>query len=317
VNNATDLPVYPLPFLPFKWRTFKPLRWLDRLIWQWVIKAFVVKTGVTHVIVTHPFLGEYLKKTKAIVIYDCHDDNAEFYPPGPLKTLVENSHSELLRNSALNIFSANYLQSKYSRDSRSLVIRNGHTINLGSHLSRGELKLDPGRTFNIFYFGTISEWFDFDLLLYLLDCFDNLTFTLIGPSDIAGPNHPRLKLMAPLNHRELLTFSRQADAFIMPFKINSLIEGVDPVKLYEYLSYDVPVLTVYYEELSHFKGLVDFYRNSIEAYKLIESYMTGRPSLIDRSMRDRFLKDSTWRARARQYAASIEAIATKPSSTRN
>ena len=44
----------------------------------------------------------------------------------------------------------------------------------------------------------------------------------------------------------------------MPFVVNDLIKSVDPVKLYEYLAFKVPVISVYYPEIKYFKNMLIF-----------------------------------------------------------
>lgn len=314
VRNQTPIPVRPLPFLPFQWRTKGLLRGLDDMAWGLVLRMYIRRAGFTHVIVTHPLLGRYVKDLSACLIYDCHDDNAEFYPAGPLKALIETRHAELLERTALNVFSSAHLEDKYRTDTPSIVVRNGHTIDGDvrvideAHVQAQEG--DGGKDFTLFYFGTVSEWFDFNLILRLLEACENLKVEVIGPADVQTVAHPRVIYTGPMNHAELLVHARQADGFIMPFTVNPLIEGVDPVKLYEYLAYDVPVLSVFYDELRHFEGLVDFYRSTEEAIERVREYIHDQTSSrIDKPARKAFLAASTWRARAAQYAAAITSLA--------
>ena len=58
-----------------------------------------------------------------------------------------------------------------------------------------------------------------------------------------------------MNHKSLIKYAKNADFFIMPFKLNNLTIGVDPVKLYEYIAYSVPIISVYYEAYTNLKIL--------------------------------------------------------------
>lgn len=307
VRNATGVPIFPAAFLPFSLRTKSALRWSDIAVWRTFLRLYVKWRGVTHVIVTHPLLADYVEGLSAKVIYDCHDDNAEFYPEGALKRLIEERHAAILRRSNLNVFSSRHLQEKFGQGTRSIVIRNGHSI-AAKQLVGGRNDDQKTGQFNLFYFGTISEWFDFDLVFDLLAAHDDLHMTLIGPADVAVKSHPRLTYTGSMGHAELLRFAQQADGFIMPFKVNSLIEGVDPVKLYEYLSYSVPVLSVRYAELEHFGKLVDFYDSASGACDIVGRYLGNRSATIDIAARAAFLAGSTWRARAQSYAEALNHV---------
>jgi teichuronic acid biosynthesis glycosyltransferase TuaH len=309
VRNATSVPIFAAAFLPFTLRTKSALRWSDIAIWRTFLRLYIKWHDVTHVIVTHPLLVDYIEGLNATIIYDCHDDNAEFYPEGALKRLIAERHATILRRSDLNVFSSRHLQEKFGQGTRSTVIRNGHSIAAGSVVGDGDGDGGrEGRTFNLFYFGTISEWFDFDLIFDLLAAYDDLHITLIGPTDVLVRSHPRITYTGPMGHAELLRFAQQADGFVMPFKVNPLIEGVDPVKLYEYLSYSVPVLSVRYAELEHFRGLVDFYNSASDARDIVGRYLVNRSATIDTAARENFLASSTWRARAQCYAEALNHV---------
>lgn len=307
VRNATAVPIFPAAFLPFTLRTQSALRWSDIAVWRTFLRLYVKWRGVTHVIVTHPLLADYVEGLNATIIYDCHDDNAEFYPEGALKQLIAERHAAILRRSDLNVFSSRHLQEKFGHGTRSTIIRNGHSIAAGSVIGDGTDDRE-GRAFNLFYFGTISEWFDFDLIFDLLAVHSDLHITLIGPTDVAARPHPRITYTGPMGHAELLRFAQQADGFFMPFKVNPLIEGVDPVKLYEYLSYSVPVLSVRYAELEHFHGLVDFYDSASDACDIVGRYLGNRSATIDTAARATFLAGSTWHARAQHYAEALDHV---------
>ena len=81
----------------------------------------------------------------------------------------------------------------------------------------------------------------------------------------------------PKKHNELQEICSGADAFIIPFKLNELIKGVDPVKLYEYLSFNANVISIYYRELEYFRPHIDFYNSTEEALNLIERLLKSTP----------------------------------------
>ena len=84
------------------------------------------------------------------------------------------------------------------------------------------------------------------------------------PNGIPAPSPPR-KTVLPrprVPHEQLPAAVQDYDAFIMPFKINALTKGVDPVKLYEYLTTGKPVLSIRYPEVERFSPYVHFFSSS-------------------------------------------------------
>ena len=45
---------------------------------------------------------------------------------------------------------------------------------------------------------------------------------------------------------------------IMPFKLNELVKSVDPVKLYEYINYNKPIISIFYQEIKRYSQLCGF-----------------------------------------------------------
>lgn len=294
VKNISPVSRYALLQIPFAFRTIRILRKVDQIIFSFILMILNLINKYDAVIITHPLLFDYTSMIKTKVFYDCHDDNEEFYDNGSLKNLIVNKHKKSLINSHLNIFSSEHLFLKYSSNKKDLVIRNGHD-NLHFKERNPNFKKD---IFSIYYFGSVSSWFDLDLVTDVVEKFDSVEFNLIGPVDIKIPNHHRINVLGPKKHNELIEICFDADAFIMPFKINELIKGVDPVKLYEYLSYDASVISVYYDELNYFKPHINFYNSIEDAMDLIEVLLKSPLLNVDqKEKRKLFLKENSWENR--------------------
>jgi len=84
----------------------------------------------------------------------------------------------------------------------------------------------------------------------------------------------------------------------MPFVVNDLIKSVDPIKLYEYLAFSVPVISIYYPEIKQFKEYVNFYSNKKEAIKLVKNII-AKKTINNNVLKKRykFLKKNTWKYR--------------------
>ena len=92
----------------------------------------------------------------------------------------------------------------------------------------------------------------------------------------------------------------------MPFRITPLILGVDPVKLYEYISFGRPVIVKYYSEISQFEPFVYFYYDEKSYHVLIDRLLTNTlpPKGKNKEIHD-FLINSSWGVRAEEMLAAI------------
>jgi len=97
------------------------------------------------------------------------------------------------------------------------------------------------------YFGSISDWFDIDLIVYLAKNCPQFTFVMIGHT--FGANIRTLKkfsnvfFLGERPYSELPKYLHEFDVCIIPFKKTKLIEATHPIKLYEYFAAGKPVVT--------------------------------------------------------------------------
>jgi hypothetical protein len=98
----------------------------------------------------------------------------------------------------------------------------------------------------------------------------------------------------------------------MPFQVTPLIESVDPVKLYEYINFGKPILSVYYDEIARFAPFVHFYRSHDEALDIISQLAAAK---IGRKYseieREAFLSANSWMERVSIASKSLKAIGEK------
>ena len=98
-------------------------------------------------------------------------------------------------------------------------------------------------------FGSISnQRIDFNSLKRTLEAFNNLEYHFIGPSDIdVELEHERIKFYGTLNYDDIYSYVKNFDCLIMPFRMDKLVEYMDPVKLYLYINYNKPIIARYYK----------------------------------------------------------------------
>jgi len=107
------------------------------------------------------------------------------------------------------------------------------------------------------YVGTIGAWFDWAWVERLAEQLDaegsDLPIRLIGPC-FRRPARalPRRVSMEPaVPHALALRAMRALEVGLIPFKVDALTEGVDPIKYYEYRALGLPVVGTPFGELRH------------------------------------------------------------------
>lgn len=263
--------------------------------------------------VTHPDLAPALRRLPSLpVIYDCMDDHAAF-TEGGMQTVLT-AERELLERADLVIFSSTTLAQRVRERAsvgRSLVINNGVSGRLLAFPSL-QIRQPPTSEGPILgYFGTISHWLDWPLVLEILEALPTARMLLAGPIEVPPPAHPRIVHVGVVPHAALADFVTKCDALIMPFIVNRLIRAVDPVKLYEYIAFGLPALAPRYPESERFAPWVGLYGDAEEALSLLR-----QPArLHDEAARRQFLARQTWEVRGAQVEEALRDLRARVPST--
>lgn len=278
--------------------------------------------------ITHPGIYGLVKgyvSSRTILIYDCMDDALEF--PGAqndklVRDKLSAEESELYHRSDIVFCSSSYLkqklQDRYRADAKTIVVNNGIQLNSGAlpsspadvrDISESMSSLAELGGTKVVYIGTISEWFDFEIVIRSLETFSELSFVLVGPCEVEPPVHERLFLVPPVEHRHVSAIMRWADALVMPFQLTELIRSVNPVKVYEYMHAGKPTIILGYGETEVFSPYVHLYRTEDEFLSLMGRVAShGIGAKADAESTKRFLEESTWAVRARSMVESIRAL---------
>lgn len=243
------------------------------------------------------------------LVYDCMDDMLEFSDNEKIKAYTYELEKKLIDKADYVLASSEHLKDvlikRYELVNPPIVVRNAYNGNIKElNKSVDNNKLN----FEMCYFGTIAEWFNFDYIINVLNEIDNLEILLIGPlqSGTVIPQHERIKYIGSVEHKYLEEKTKDVDAFIMPFVVNDLIESVDPVKIYEYINFGKNILCVRYNEVLRFNDFVYFY-DDYESFKSqILTMMSNRELKYSSKDRIDFLKENTWEYRANLIRESLD-----------
>ncbi len=243
---------------------------------------------------------------KGKIIYDCMDRYSELVDKKATKKDILESEKKLINKANLIIVTSNYLKNyvrvRYGKDS--YLIRNG-VMGLNYH-DVLEKKLYDKNEYNIAYVGTVAPWFDLDLLYDTAK--DEIKYHIFGPCS-------EQKILSPIEYGGVLEHDKIYDAvknyecLIMPFKVNKLVKAIDPVKLYEYISYGKCIISVYYKELEHFSDFVYFYHSRTEYLELIDRLKNnGFLPKYNKNQQEKFLFENNWDKRIKDVLKVIDNI---------
>ena len=92
------------------------------------------------------------------------------------------------------------------------------------------------------YFGHLTgSW---ESLIQVAKHRPNYYFEIIGHSEPKSLNLPsNVSILGPKNHLEINEIASNWSVAIIPFKVSKLSDAVDPIKIYEYLALNLPVVS--------------------------------------------------------------------------
>ena len=237
---------------------------------------------------------------KGTVIYDYMDDIVALQGDPVVAKIVKKRHEQLLKRADYIFATSRYLKDHLPAEvqEKIILLRNGYQE--GS-VYDPEIVRRPGKIYRLGYIGTVSKWMDFALIRNSLERFDNIEYHFWGPVATEVPQHPRIIMHGIVEHKELYNQIRDIDCLIMPFLLNDITLAVDPVKLYEYISFGKCIISVAYPEVMRFDNFAWLYHTQDEYYDIIKKLVEGTISVkYNQTEQLEFLEDNSWDAREKK-----------------
>lgn len=273
---------------------------LERILKSYGIVDPIVK-------VEHPLWGQTAlflqKKAGASLVFDYLDEYAGFSHED--KRLVQPAMESLLQHAEAVVATAEYLYHKAElATGRRYLIRNGVESRLFEQAyceHTGNSKPVVG------YYGVVSDWFAYDMILALENSGLDIEIRLIG---VASPTaKQKLSGCKKVTMGDSLPYARlpealaQFDVCLIPFDVsNPLIQATNPVKFYEYLAAGKKVVATSIPELLPYKEQFVLLQDDPEAFvRAVESCLNNTDGLLPAAKRQSFARENDWNRRADAY----------------
>ena len=112
------------------------------------------------------------------------------------------------------------------------------------------------------YYGSLAIWFDYDLIKKIAKKYPNYAIVLIGIEYDDSFKKSKINSISNVyylgkrNYYELHKYSENVDLLMIPFLINEITESTSPVKLFEYMATNIPILTTNMKECRKYKSVI-------------------------------------------------------------
>jgi glycosyltransferase involved in cell wall biosynthesis len=275
------------------------------------IQKILAHKQYTCIVLTHPRQLPYIPERLldgARLYYDCMDNLPFFYSDAARTKLIA-LEAVLCGKTTMNIVSSGYLKNAL-RTRHALprekiaVIRNAVPASITQYAVKDVHFTTP----SALYLGTIGSWIDWPLLDSFARKHPEFSIYMLGSANCAIPLAlpDNVIFLSPRPHEDMVSYIYAADVLLIPFTPSELTRGVDPVKMYEYLACNKPVVSAFWDELEPFgrQKNVFFYQSGddFERCMLAAVECEKSPERYDYS----FIARNNWGKRAEMFINLME-----------
>lgn len=234
-----------------------------------------------------------LRKTK-LLVFDKMDDNVQLEKNLSIKKEIDIWNRKLERDADIIFVTAQKFYEKLT------LKRNGIYL-----LPNGVDEKWKGISYSSFrhtdriiigYIGMISHWFDINTITKLAESRPDIDIILVGPNYLPQINLKNVKYIGEVPKSEVPKWINIFDICLYPFKKDELLDTIDPVKIYEYLMFNKPIVAIDSVEIRK-------YGNKIYSYKTFDELILHireklNPPFKTEEERKEFFENNTWIKRA-------------------
>ena len=238
------------------------------------------------------------------IVYDCHDLLAGFQNIGGDLIRAE---ADLLESADLVLFSSQGLMDRYRRVKRGMLVRNAVSAALfeAAAVSRTAEPLVAG------YVGALDSWFDVEAIEQSAALYPQCRFLLAGRIEFDPIRRlgalPNVELTGEIPYHQVPGLLAQFRIGLIPFRINPLTLMTNPIKLYEYFSCGLPVVSTPLPEAQAMGDLVYVGASPADFARQV-GHALEEDDPRQRAQRREIALRESWAARAHDIAAEFGAL---------
>ena len=262
-----------------------------------------------------PFI-ELSKKMGAKIVYESIDNwetslGNMFYNEEVLKEILGQADIITATAKLLKKQTENYLDIFKIKNKQVLYLPNAVDSDLFNPNKTYEKPKDlfQGKK-TLIYYGTLwGEWINWEMIILIAKSNPNNQINLIGDyskTESIIKNCPQnIHFLGLKPQKDLPQYLAYSDIAFLPFKPNAIGQYVSPLKIFEYLAMNKPVLSTKLSDISEYKNV--YCMNNIEDWiKVINSNIN-----FDLEYNNNFISDNNWYTRCSELLDNLNIYSEK------
>ncbi len=161
------------------------------------------------------------------------------------------------------------------------------------------------------FWGLIQDWLDVELLAAVARARPDWSMVLIGEAatDVTElSREPNVHLLGRRKYDELPAYAAGFDVGMIPFRVNALTRAVNPIKLREYLSAGLPVVSTALPEVRRYGELVQVVEDAASFVRTCERVLVDGAEHDAVLHRQSVMRGETWRAKVAEICDAVEGL---------
>lgn len=144
--------------------------------------------------------------------------------------------------------------------------------------------------------GLVDDHLDFDAIMAVAAGLRRGTVVMVGGINAGADRlrHPRIALVGRRPYEEMPAFLNAFDCCLVPFARNRLTEGVNPIKLREYLAAGRPVVATALPEIEPYADVVELASSAEEFSLRTQRVLASEDSELSRARRRDRVAGESW-----------------------
>ncbi len=166
------------------------------------------------------------------------------------------------------------------------------------------------------YYGALAKWFDYELMDKVAKKYPEYAIILIGLEYDKSLKksglleNENVYYLGKINYKELINYAARMDLLTIPFLINEITESTSPVKLFEYMAIQKPILTTNMRECKKYKS-VNIAKNHQEFINMIPKVIEKENDKNYKKLLLEEAKQNTWEQKSKDIIDLLKRRKTK------
>lgn len=154
----------------------------------------------------------------------------------------------------------------------------------------------------VMYYGALAKWFDYDLIKKIAKT-NNYSVVLLGIKyddsyDLNINKEENIYFLGSRDYQVLKYYAKKADILMIPFVINDITKSTSPVKIFEYMALNIPIVITDLYECRQYKSVL-LSKNHTEFLKNLDKGLTLKNDQKYLKLLDAEAKENDWSKKAR------------------